>query len=49
MKTLMPAPRPRPQMLVCAARCGTPLHPATVAGTTFTTHPGCRLLRLVKP
>jgi hypothetical protein len=49
MRRLLPAPRPTVQMLVCAAGCGTPLHPAAIAGTTHTTHPGCRLLRLVKP
>jgi hypothetical protein len=48
-RRLLRAPRPRPQMLVCTAGCGTPLHPAAIAGTRFTTHPGCPTLRLVKP
>lgn len=38
---LLPAPRPAVQMLACVAGCGTPLHPAAVAGTDLTTHPGC--------
>lgn len=38
---LLPAPQPPVQMLVCATGCGTPLHPAAVAGTDLTTHPGC--------
>lgn len=38
---LLPAPRPVVQMLVCASGCGTPLHPAAVAGTGLDTHPGC--------
>lgn len=38
---LLPAPRPTAPMLTCAAGCGTPLHPAAVAGTNLDTHPGC--------
>lgn len=38
---LLPAPSPAVQMLVCAAGCGTPLHPAAIAGTDLDTHPGC--------
>jgi hypothetical protein len=49
MKGLLPAPQRRPAMLACTAGCGTPLHPAAVAGTRHTTHPGCPTLRLVKP